>query len=60
LLQAEAGTQVRVGRQRLDIGLSGTNLLNTSYRDYLNRFRYFADERGRNLVLRVRVPLDFR
>ncbi|CAN5848016.1 TonB-dependent receptor [soil metagenome] len=60
LLQAEAGTQVQVGRQRLDISLSGTNLLNTSYRDYLNRFRYFADERGRNLVLRVRVPLDFR
>jgi iron complex outermembrane receptor protein len=59
LLQAEAGTQVRIGRQRLDIGLSGTNLLNTLYRDYLNRFRYFADERGRNIVLRVRVPLKF-
>lgn len=29
------------------------NLLNTSYRDYLNRFRYFADEIGRNFQLRL-------
>ena len=59
LLHAEAGTTLQLGKQPVEIGLSGNNLLNTSYRDYLNRFRYFADEMGRLLMFRVKVPLDF-
>jgi iron complex outermembrane receptor protein len=35
------------------IGLSASNLLNTSYRDYLNRLRYFVDDMGRNISLRL-------
>jgi iron complex outermembrane receptor protein len=52
----EAGVEGRVpvGERYLDIGLSATNLLNTDYRDYLNRFRYYADEIGRNVTLRLR------
>ena len=43
----------------VDVGLSLTveNLLDTAYRDYLSRYRYFADDPGRNVVLRVRLPL---
>ncbi|WP_435353875.1 TonB-dependent receptor [Emticicia sp. SJ17W-69] len=41
-------------KQNLGISLTVSNLLNTSYRDYLNRFRYFADEIGRNVVLRAK------
>ncbi|KAA2217519.1 TonB-dependent receptor, partial [Maribacter flavus] len=37
----------------LTVGLGATNLLNTSYRDYLNRLRYFADDMGRNINLRI-------
>ena len=37
--------------------LSVENLLNTAYRDYLSRFRYFTDDPGRNVTLRVQVPL---
>lgn len=59
LLQASLGTTLRAGKQPLEISLSGNNLLNTPYRDYLNRFRYFADEMGSNIVLRVRLPLNF-
>jgi iron complex outermembrane recepter protein len=33
-----------------------TNLTNVSYRDYLNRFRYYMDDLGRNISLRVMVP----
>ena len=33
------------------------NLLNTAYRDYLSRFRYFTDDPGRSITLRVQVPL---
>jgi iron complex outermembrane receptor protein len=41
-------------RTALDLSLTVNNLLNTSYRDYLNRFRYFADEIGRNFVVRAK------
>lgn len=37
----------------LTVGLAATNLLNTSYRDYLNRLRYFVDDMGRNINLRI-------
>ncbi len=59
LLNAEAGTTVQVGKQQIEIGLIARNLLNTAYRDYLNRFRYYADEVGRSVTLRVTIPLNF-
>ena len=34
------------------------NALNTAYRDYLNRFRYFADDMGRNITLRIKIPFN--
>jgi iron complex outermembrane recepter protein len=37
------------------INLSVNNIFNTAYRDYLNRFRYFTDDIGRNVVLRMKV-----
>lgn len=58
LLGLEAGATVRWGRLPLDVSLTGGNLLNQRYRDYLNRYRYFTDEMGRNVTLRVRVPLE--
>jgi iron complex outermembrane receptor protein len=33
------------------------NLLNTHYRDYLNRYRYFADEQGINLVFTAKYQI---
>lgn len=33
--------------------LSISNILNTEYKDYMNRFRYFSHEPGRNIALRV-------
>lgn len=39
----------------LNIGLNITNILNTSYREYLNRLRYFADDLGRNFMLQLRI-----
>lgn len=35
-------------------GLSVNNILNTAYRDYLNRMRYFANDPGRNFILSFR------
>ncbi|MES2628863.1 MAG: TonB-dependent receptor, partial [Bacteroidota bacterium] len=60
LLEAEINTTIRLGKQPLFISLSGTNLLNLRYRSYLNRFRYFSDETGRNLLLKINVPLTIK
>lgn len=38
----------------MQIGLQVNNLFNVVYRDYMNRFRYFSDEIGRNISLRVK------
>ena len=40
---------------RLHLGID--NLFDVRYRDALSRFRYFVDEPGRNVTLRVSVPL---
>jgi iron complex outermembrane receptor protein len=40
-------------KMALNIGLKMDNLLNTSYRDYLDRQRYFADAMGRNVKLKL-------
>lgn len=56
LLDLEAGTTLLLGQQPLQIGLAVFNLMNVRYRDYLNRFRYFADEPGRNISIRLKVP----
>ncbi|MEM8489099.1 MAG: TonB-dependent receptor, partial [Bacteroidota bacterium] len=37
------------------VNLSVQNVLNTGYRDYLSRFRYFIDDPGRSLVFRMQV-----
>lgn len=58
LLGASAGVEVLLrSGQTLKVGLEGTNLLNARYRDYTSLLRYYADEPGREL--RLRLGLDF-
>jgi iron complex outermembrane receptor protein len=40
-------------RKNISASITVKNLLNTSYRDYLNEMRYFADEPGRNILFTV-------
>jgi iron complex outermembrane receptor protein len=42
------------GKSNTTIAFSVQNILNTTYRDYLNRQRFFADEMGRNVQLQLR------
>ncbi|HYE58687.1 MAG TPA: TonB-dependent receptor, partial [Rhodothermales bacterium] len=59
------------GYTRFDLGLRATlrlaghdvitsltveNVLDTAYRDYLSRYRFLADDPGRNVAFRVAVP----
>ncbi|HEY9045130.1 MAG TPA: TonB-dependent receptor [Ohtaekwangia sp.] len=56
LLNANVGFSVPVNSQMVNISVSVNNILDVAYRDYMDRFRYFTDEPGRNFTLRVRVP----
>jgi iron complex outermembrane receptor protein len=55
----ETGCSIPFGHQFIDISFTVTNLTNVAYRDYLDEFRYYVNDLGRNFVLRVKVPLDF-
>jgi iron complex outermembrane receptor protein len=41
---------------RLSWNVAVRNVMNTAFRDYLSRYRYFTDDAGRNVILRVSVP----
>ncbi len=42
-------------KSTLTIGFKITNIFNTSYRNYLNRLRYYADDLGRNFSLNLKL-----
>lgn len=54
LLGASIATAWPMGNGELRVGIEAYNLLNTRYRDYLDRFRYFADATGLDVVLNLR------
>ncbi len=56
LVNADVNTTVKWARQEIIMGIGVYNLLNTAYRDYLDRFRYYCDGMGRNVQLRIKVP----
>jgi iron complex outermembrane receptor protein len=56
LLNADFGTTLILQKIPLTFSVGIRNMLNTSYRDYLNSLRYFMDETGRNIQLRLKVP----
>jgi len=45
------------GKFRFDLSAEGQNLENIAYRDYMNRFRYFGYDLGRNFRIRLTIPL---
>jgi iron complex outermembrane receptor protein len=55
LINANAGFQFPIRKTTANIELACTNLANTVYRDYLNRYRYYADDLGRDIVLRFKL-----
>lgn len=60
LLEADITANVKVGKQLVFISISCSNLLNRKYRSYMNRFRYFSDDIGRNIQLKLNIPLTIK
>jgi iron complex outermembrane receptor protein len=56
LFSADVSTKVTLFSKEVGFSLTVQNLTNLAYRNYLNRFRYFADEQGRNFMLRTKIP----
>ncbi len=55
-LNASAGIQA--GQRVITVSAGVRNLFDIRYRDYMNMFRYFSDDMGRNIHLRLQVPLS--
>jgi iron complex outermembrane recepter protein len=53
LINARVGFKLPLGEHALGIILSGENLMNKSYRNYMNRLRYYADDTGVNFMIRL-------
>lgn len=55
LFNVNAGFNSHVFTKDVNISISVNNILNTAYRDYLNRFRYYCDDLGINAVIRLKI-----
>jgi len=61
LLNASLGfSKKTASNQNIQFVLDGSNILNTTYRDYMNRFRYFTDDLGQNWSLKVLIPFSIK
>lgn len=56
LLNAEVGGTFHIKSQPIKLNARLQNITNVKYRNYLNRFRYFADERGFNASIHLQIP----
>jgi len=50
LIDVELSSEIQIASTRLRWILKAENVLNTEYRDYLNRQRYFSDDIGINII----------
>jgi iron complex outermembrane receptor protein len=57
LFNAEIGSTLYWIKRPIEFSFMVNNIANIAYRDYLDRLRYFADEPGRNFVVRIKMPL---
>lgn len=55
LWNISAGIALKRKSVQYDFRVESQNTLNTAYREYTNRFHYYADELGRNVVLALKV-----
>lgn len=53
LIQLAAGARFKFAARELGLNLTVDNLFNTAYKDYMNRYRYYTHDMGRNITLRL-------
>jgi len=55
LWQLNIGGAFNIRKLYCTVDLGIQNILNTSYRDYLNQYRYYANDMGRNIILKTKL-----
>src|SRR5690606_41583522 len=55
LLNVSGGAKFNLHSKSIGFNISANNLLNVSYKEYINRFRYYAHDLGRNMTIRLSV-----
>ena len=54
LWNASTGFSVSKKKVRYDFRVAAENILNSTYREYTNRFRYYADDIGNNFIISLK------
>ncbi|WP_442266406.1 TonB-dependent receptor [Tenacibaculum sp. ZS6-P6] len=55
LLNFSSGFEFKLSKTKVGINLFVNNILDTSYRNYLNQLRFFADDLGRNFKIQLKL-----
>ena len=55
LLDVDLGVEKALGDQTLKVSLSSSNLTGARYREYTSLLRYFVDQPGRQIMLRLSI-----
>ena len=56
LIGLEGSFEIKTKKEPVTFYFDVDNLFNKQYRDYMNRWRYFANEAGTNLSIRIKIP----
>lgn len=56
LMNVWVGTTIHSEKWPLTIMVGVQNLFNKTYREYMNTFRYYADDIGRNISVQLKMP----
>lgn len=54
LTAVAVGLSVNTSKVRYDFRVAADNVFNERYREYTNRFRYYADDMGRNIIVSLK------
>jgi iron complex outermembrane recepter protein len=54
LWNVAAGASLKCKKVQYDFRIASENTLNQKYREYTNRFRYYADDLGRNIIFSLK------
>lgn len=58
LNQIALGSTLKIKRNAYNFSLNINNLFNTAYRDYLSRYRYFANNPGLNIIIKLSINFN--
>ena len=57
LLDIDLGSKIQLGSMNIRVLLQAENILNRAYRSHLNRYKEYALNPGRNIKLKISIPL---